>query len=294
MKATQLYIARRLLIVSCGLIGTAFLAIDTNAAPDLQPTETAQMVFTHETGSTNKLALIIGNSNYPDATEPLTQPINDASDLAYAMRRHGFDVDVVENATKADMAGGIERLKSKITPGSVVLLFFGGYGIQSRQETYMIPTDAVIWKEVDVRCEGMSVEAVLHTINEQGARATLTVLDASRRNPYERRFRMYSHGLAPINAPNNALVISSDAPGKVVDDAESERSVLVTELLNGLRAQVNAENLFSETRAAVFRSSNGSQMPSVSSSLFEDVHLSPNNETDLTTSSIAPGADSAQ
>ena len=111
------------------------------------------------------------------------------------MRRHGFDVDVVEDATKADMARAVERLKSKIKPGSVVMLFFGGYGVQSRDENYMIPTDAVIWKEGDIRHEGTSVEAVLHAIKERGARATLAVLDTSRRNPYERRFRSYSHGL---------------------------------------------------------------------------------------------------
>src|SRR6185295_13711008 len=152
-----------------------------------------------------------------DAAEPLNQPIKDASGLANAMRRRGFDVDVVEDATKAAMVGAVERLKSRIRPGSVVMLFFGGYGVQSRQETYMIPTDAVIWQEGDVRHEGTSVETVLHAIRERGARATLAVLDASRRNPYERRFRSYSHGLAPVSAPSNTLVISSSAPGKVAD-----------------------------------------------------------------------------
>jgi uncharacterized caspase-like protein len=204
------------------------------------------------------------------------------------MRRHGFDVDVVEDASKADMARAIERLKSRIKPGSVVMLFFGGYGVQSRHETYMIPTDAVIWKEGDVRHEGMSVETVLHAIKERGARATLAILDASRRNPYERRFRSYSHGLAAVNAPDNALIISSNTPGKVADDSKGEHSVLVTELLNELNARVSAEGVFNKTRAAVFRSSNGAQMPSVSSSLLEDVHFSPSNDADLTTSSLAP------
>ena len=77
-------------------------------------------------------------------------------------------------------------------------------GCKSRHETYLIPTDAVIWKEGDVWEEGMSVETLLHTIKDQSARATLAMIDASRRNPYERRFRSYSHGLAPINAPKSA------------------------------------------------------------------------------------------
>ena len=286
MKVTQLNSVRHSITTICSLIGLTLLAIGANA--DLNSSEAAKVVPTQETASAVQLALIIGNGNYPDAAEPLNQPINDAGGLAYAMRRHGFDVDVVEDATKADMARAVERLKSKIKPGSVVMLFFGGYGVQSRHETYMIPTDAVIWKEGDVRHEGMSVETVLHAIKERGARATLAVLDASRRNPYERRFRSYSHGLAPVNAPNNALIISSNTPGKVADETKGDHSMLVTELLNELSAHVSAEAVFNKTRVAVFRASSGAQMPSVSSSLLEDVHFSPSNDPDLTTASIAP------
>jgi hypothetical protein len=52
-----------------------------------------------------------------------------------------------------------------------------------------------------------------------------------------------------------------------------EHSVLVTELLNELNWQVSAESAFNKTRVAVSRISNGEQMPSVSSSLLEDVRL---------------------
>ena len=167
------------------------------------------------------------------------------------------------------------------------MLFFGGYGVQSRHETYMMPTDAVIWEERDVRQEGMSIETVLRAIKERGARATLAVIDASRRNPYERRFRSFSHGLAPVSAPNNALIISSNTPGEVADDTKGEHSVLVTELLDNLDAHVSAEGVFNKTRVAVFRASNGAQMPSVSSSLLEDVHLNLGDDPDLTTASLA-------
>jgi len=123
-------------------------------------------------------------------------------------------------------------------------------------------------------------------MEERGARAKLVVLDASRRNPYERRFRSYSHGLAPINAPNNALVLSSNTPGKVGDDTTSEHSVLVTELLNELDTQVSAEGVFNKTRIAVSRVSNGEQMPSVSCSLLEDVGFSSSEK--LITSALPP------
>jgi uncharacterized caspase-like protein len=216
---------------------------------------------------------VIGNGHYPDANAPLTQSINDARALTGALRRDGFDVDVVEDASKDDISRAVERLKAKIQPESVVMLFFGGYGVQAGRESYMIPVDATIWKESDVRREGISVESVLATMKERGAHAKLVVIDASRRNPYERRFRAFSHGLAPINAPENALILSSATPGKVADDSNGQNSVLVAELLNNLNAQTGVEAVFSKTRLAISRASEGEQVPSVSSSLVEDVRI---------------------
>ncbi|WP_349546265.1 caspase family protein, partial [Bradyrhizobium guangdongense] len=89
----------------------------------------------------------------------------------------------------------------------------------------------------------------------------------------ERRFRSYSHGLAPISASDNALVLTSASPGKVVDDGKGEHSVLVGELLNNLNAQTSAESVFNKTRLAIARASEGDQVPAVSSSLLEDVQL---------------------
>src|SRR5262249_55600865 len=124
-----------------------------------------------------------------------------------------------------------------------------------------------------------SIEAVLDVMKEQGARAKLVVLDASRRNPYERRFRAYSHGLAPINAPNNALLLSSNTPSKARDDTTSEHSTLVTALLDELDKHPSAERVFYKTRIAVSRVSDGEQIPSVSSSLMEDVGFGPSDNS---------------
>jgi uncharacterized caspase-like protein len=109
-------------------------------------------------------------------------------------------------------------------------------------------------------------------MKQQGARAKLVVIDASRRNPYERRFRAYSHGLAPIDAPDNALILTSATPGKVADDSRGANSVLMSELLANLTAQdAGVETAFNKTRIAISRASDGEQVPSVSSSLLEDV-----------------------
>jgi len=126
----------------------------------------------------------------------------------------------------------------------------------------MIPVDAAIWKESDVRRQGASIEAVLDVMKQRGARAKLVVVDASRRNPYKRRFHAYSHGLAPINAPDNALILTSATPGKVADDSEGAHSVLMSELLNNLNAEAGGvEAVFNKTRVAISRASDGEQVP---------------------------------
>jgi uncharacterized caspase-like protein len=265
MSLTQLRISRRPIAIAAALAGMVSLAIGAHAALNKRPLEAEKPVTTEQAAAVNgasKLALVIGNGHYPDANAPLAQPINDARALTAALRGNGFDVDVVEDASRDDMTRAVARLKSKIKPNSVVMLFFGGYGVQVGRESYMIPVDAAIWKESDVRRQGVSIEAVLNVMKEQGARAKLVVVDASRRNPYERRFRAFSHGLAPINAPDNALILTSATPGKVADDSEGAHSVLMSELLQNLNAESGGvESLFNKTRVAISRASDGEQVP---------------------------------
>ena len=277
MNVSQFSLSRRSIAIVAAVVGTVSLAIGAHATLNKLALDAARAAAAEQHVAigkkASKVALVIGNGHYPDANAPLAQPINDARGLTAALRRDGFDVDVVEDASKDDMARAIARMKSGIRPDTVVMLFFGGYGVQVGRESYMIPVDATIWKESDVRRVGVSIEQVLDAMNEQGAKAKLVVVDASRRNPYERRFRSFSHGLAPISAPENALILSSATPGKVADDSKGQYSVLVTELLNNLNAQTGAQTAFNKTRVAVSRASEGEQVPSVSSSLLEDIRI---------------------
>lgn len=277
MDGSRLRISRRSVTVAAALVGLVSLAIGAHAALNKRSLDAAKAIAAEQNSDVapkaSRVALVIGNGHYPDASAPLAQPINDARGLTATLRGKGFDVDVVEDATKDDMARAILRLKARITPDSVVMLFFGGYGVQVGRESFMIPVDAAIWKEADVRRDGVSIESVLDAMKEQGAKAKLVVVDASRRNPYERRFRTYSHGLAPISAPENALILSSAMPGKVADDSQGQFSVLMAELLNNLAAQAGAETAFNKTRVTISRASEGEQVPSVSSSLLEDIRI---------------------
>ena len=278
MKVTLLPVSRRTIAIAAAMIGTVSLAIGAHAALSLRALDAAKAVGTEEssaaTSKVSRVALIIGNGHYPDAAAPLIQPINDARALSGSLRSNGFDVDVVEDASKDDMTRAIARLTARVKPGSVVMLFFGGYGVQAGRQSYMLPVDATIWREADVKRDGFAVESVLEAMKERGATAKLVVIDASRRNPYERRFRTFSHGLAPIAAPDNALILTSATPGKVAEDSIGGHSVLVTELLNHLNARsVGAEAAFNKTRVAISKASDGEQVPSVSSSLLEEVRF---------------------
>jgi len=276
MNVWQISISRRSLTIAAVLVATVSLGIGAHAALNKRALDAAKAIASEqgETAVTkgSKIALVIGNGHYPDANAPLAQPINDARALTATLRKSGFDVDVVEDASKDDMRRAVARLQAKVKPDTVVMLYFGGFGVQAGRESYMIPVDAKIWKEVDVRRDGVSIESVLEAVSEKGARAKLVVVDASRRNPYERRFRAYSHGLAPIAAPDNALILTSATPGKVADDSKGQHSVLMTELLTQLTPQLaGIESAFNKTRIAISRATEGEQVPSVSSSLLEDV-----------------------
>jgi len=227
-----------------------------------------------------RYALVIGNAKYPDAEAPLKEPINDARDIAEELKRDGFNVDIGENLTAEQMRRAFDRLYGKIKPGSVALLFFSGFGVQSSRQSYMIPVDAQIWTEADVRRDGFSLETVLGEINSRGAGVKIALIDASRRNPFERRFRSFSAGLAPVIAPNGTLVMYSAALSSVVSDSGSDRSLFVKELLKEIRTpDLMAEETLNRTRVGVTRASRQEQVPWISSSLAEDFSFIPSGSS---------------
>jgi caspase domain-containing protein/tetratricopeptide repeat protein len=224
----------------------------------------------------DRIALVIGNAKYPDADAPLKEPINDARDVADELKRDGFTVDVGENLTGDGMRRAFDRLYAKVKPGSTTLIFFSGFGVQSSRQSYMIPIDAQIWTEPDVRRDGFSLETVLGEINSRGAGVKIALVDASRRNPFERRFRSGSAGLAPVIAPNGSLVMYSASLNSVISDDGGDHSLFVQELLKEIRVpDLMAEETLNRTRVGVTRASHMEQVPWISSSLAEDFSFIP-------------------
>jgi tetratricopeptide (TPR) repeat protein len=222
----------------------------------------------------NRVALVISNATYPDDDRPLGQPIRDARAVADELRRADFEVVTGEDVTKQKLRALLGSFKAKIRQGSTALVFFSGYGIQSGKQSYIIPVDAQIWAEGEVKRDGISIESILSDINAAGATVKLVIVDAARRNPFERRFRGLSTGLAPLTAPAGTLAIYSAAPDKAVNDADGANSLFVTELLKEMRAPgQNAEAIFNSTQKGVSRGSKGEQVPWVSSSLVDDFYF---------------------
>src|SRR5256885_14094429 len=183
----------------------------------------------------DRFALVIGNAKYPDAEAPLREPINDAREIADELKRDGFGVEVGENLTGESMRRAFDRFYGKIKPGSVALIFFSGFCVQSSRQSYMIPVDAQIWTEADVRRDGFSLETVLGEINSRGAGVKIALVDASRRNPFERRFRSFSAGPPPAIAPDGTLGVDLGALSSGVADHCREHSVVVRGLLQEIR-----------------------------------------------------------
>ena len=166
------------------------------------------------------------------------------------------------------MREAIDRFYGKIKSGSAALFFFSGYGIQSDRQTYMIPVNAQIWTEPDVRRDGYSLDQLLAEMNSRGARVKIAILDASRRNPFERRFRAVAGGLAPVSVPKGTVVMYAAAPGALIRD--SDRQVFVSELIKEIRGPGRIDEAFNRTLIGVSRASQGEQVPWFSSSLVED------------------------
>src|SRR6202165_4754833 len=112
MNVGQLRISRRSATLAAAFVCVLSLAIGAHAALNKRALDAAKAIEAEQTGALkgpSRLALGIGNGNYPDAAAPLAQPINDARALTGALRRNGFDLALGEHASEAAMRRAIRR-----------------------------------------------------------------------------------------------------------------------------------------------------------------------------------------
>lgn len=222
-----------------------------------------------------RTALVIANATYPDSDAPLPTPIADARGLGDALKRRGFAVVAAENATREAMQGAIDKFLKGVEPDGIALVFFSGYGIQAGRKNYLIPLDARIWSETDVGRDGLSVDALLDDLAKRRAGIRVAVLDASRRNPFERRFRSFSQGLAPATTQPGTLTLYATAVGAVVNESSGPKSAFVTELIQQIGTDQTADQAFAATRDALAKRGRAGQEPALSVNLDETFSFDP-------------------
>ncbi len=219
-------------------------------------------------------ALVIGNGSYEAA--PLRNPLNDARDMAAKLEALGFDVELVVNGTMRQMEEAVRRFGRKLRGGGVGLFYYAGHGIQVEGRNYMVPVNAQINDEVDVKYEAVDVGRVLDTMNLAGNQVNIVILDACRNNPYARSFRSPSAGLARMDAPTGTLIAYATAPGRMAADGTGRNSIYTSNLLKYMDVPgLPVEQLFKNVRKAVLKESDGRQVPWESSSLVGDFYFLP-------------------
>jgi hypothetical protein len=247
----------------------------------------AALSFTKPAGE-RRIALVIGNGAY-QAGPVLANPVNDARAMATKLKAVGFEVIEVENGGQQIMLRAIAQFSTKLDPDTVSLFYYAGHGMQVNGRNYLIPVDAEISTEQTVRLATVDVDAVIEQMSMAKSRINLVILDACRNNPFERRFRSQSGGLATIDAPTGTLIAYATSPGKVAADGDTGNGLYTSELVKAIDVPgAKVEDVFKHVRANVVERSRGDQTPWEASSLTGDFYfLGPTNVV------VSPGAGSA-
>jgi tetratricopeptide (TPR) repeat protein len=224
-------------------------------------------------GAEPRTALVIGNGAYAEGA--LANPVNDARDMAAALRQVGFEVSVGENLNRRRMEELIREFGRKIRGGGVGMFYFAGHGVQVGGANYLIPIGAVINGEAEVKYESVDAGFVLAQMEEAQNRLNIVVLDACRNNPFARSFRSSSRGLASIDAPVGTLIAYATAPGRTASDGKGRNGLYTKELLAAIRVPgLKIEDVFKQVRSEVRRQSNNQQIPWEASSIEGDFYFS--------------------
>lgn len=216
-----------------------------------------------------RVALVIGNGAYKEA--PLRNPTNDADDIASTLKSLGFEVIARKNAGQKEIKTAIREFGQRLRGAEAGLFFFAGHGLQVKGVNYLVPVASDIQSEADAEDQSVSLDYVMRTMEEGGAKFNIAILDACRNNPLTRSFRSVSRGLAQTQAATGTLIAYSTAPGSVASDGSGRNGVYTKHLVRSLK-EVDGDILrvFQRVRTSVVQETNGTQTPWESISLVGD------------------------
>ncbi|MCK5542181.1 MAG: SUMF1/EgtB/PvdO family nonheme iron enzyme [Desulfobacterales bacterium] len=220
----------------------------------------------------NRIALVIGNSDYQSA--PLANPVNDARDMASALKKCGFDVILKINADQRTMEKAADQFYTTLKRSKVGLFYYAGHGMQINGANYLIPVNAHVATESDVKFESVDVGRILGKMKDAGNELNIVLLDACRDNPFKRSFRTSKKGLARMEAPSGTIIGYATAPGSVAADGNNRNGVFTSHFLKYMmQPGIPIEKVLKETRKNVYNETKGQQVPWDSSSLMGDFYF---------------------
>jgi len=254
-------------------------AAQTSPAPTAAPTSPS-LVTALPTDSRRRVALVIGNGKYQFAA-PLPNPPNDASDIASALRKLGFDVVEGRDLDRPGMDNAIRQFSRKLDGADIALFFYAGHGLQVNGKNYLVPVDAKLERPGDLALDAVDIGNVLAQM-EAEKRVNLIFLDACRDNPLARslarslgtRSSAVGQGLASIQSAIGTMIAYATQPDNVALDGEGRNSPFTTALLKHIVTPgLEIGTLMRRVRADVIAATREKQVPWDHSSLVGDVIL---------------------
>jgi formylglycine-generating enzyme required for sulfatase activity len=226
-----------------------------------------------------RVALVIGNAVY-QGEKTLSNPGNDATDVAKLLSSMGFNDGRVKpqlNLGRKAMNAAVQDFMNQAESADMAVVYYSGHGMQTGGESFLIPTDAQIQSERDVRSDGIRLGELMEDLESRRIRHTLIVLDACRDNPFRTRTKSGTKGLAPPKEISGAFLVAyATADGKTADDGTGRNGTYTKELLRHLgKPGASLRDAVEDTQLAVEESSKGQQRPKIygDSAKFRNVYL---------------------
>ena len=116
--------------------------------------------------SKKHIALVIGNAAYEEVN-PLTNPTNDADDLAAVLAKRDFTVIKKKDCSHKEMDVALKEFRSALKSSDVGLFFFAGHGMQIDGENYLAATDADDDSEIDAKHSSLALNRVIETMEKK-------------------------------------------------------------------------------------------------------------------------------
>ncbi len=238
-------------------------------APSRPVAETTKVAFTT---SERRTALVIGNAMY--RADPLRNAVNDATDISATLRQLGFEVIELHDADHQQMEEGVEQFTRQLGRGGAGLFYFSGHGVQVNGLNYLVPVDARISRESDIKYQSVQVDWVLDRMRDAGNELNVIILDACRNNPYARSWRTGQQGLAMMQAASGSLIGYATSPGTTAEDGPGRNGTYTKHLLHFMQVPtLSAEQMLKEVRVAVAQETGKKQIPWVSTSILGDFYF---------------------